>query len=204
MVAIRWILAPIIRGASNGGLLFALGFVLGKMTLGLILGGVGLGLGLVHGFCLAYADSYDWGSPSGWIKFILDNSWSVLNSFAASIYVLINLITLNSIHPESQGTGAVVLDRGFLPGYATTIGNVIAGSNPAVQEHELLHVLQARIFGTAYIPLVLVSYVVGTFVPYWLIYHDHSRWPINGIGTYFLNGVYPHAWNEEWAYRACP
>jgi hypothetical protein len=153
---------------------------------------------------MAVGHAYDFGSGICWLKFILDNTWSVTNSLAGSIYQLVNLIIFNPITQTGAGTGTVVHRRGIIPGYATTIGQVIASEDPGVQDHERLHVLQARIFGPLYIPLVMASYVIGTIVPYWLLFHNHQRWPITGFGTYFINGVYPHAWNEEWAYRACP
>jgi hypothetical protein len=52
-----------------------------------------------------------------------------------------------------------------------------------------------------YLPLVLANYVLATVAPYWLLYHDRTRSPINGVTSYFRRGVYPHVWNEEWAYR---
>ena len=204
MVALNWILGPLVRGLSNGALLFGLGYLGGNLTVALILGAVGLGLGLLHGFCMAIGHAYDFSSGVCWLKFILDNTWSVLNSLAGSIYQLVNLIIFNPITQTGAGTGTVVHRRGIIPGYATTIGQVIASEDPGVQDHERLHVLQARIFGPLYIPLVMASYVIGTIIPYWLLFHNHQRWPITGFGTYFINGVYPHAWNEEWAYRACP
>ncbi len=201
---LNWIVGPLIRGLSNGGLMFGLGYLGGNLTVALILGAVGLGLGILHGICMAIGHAYDFGDGISWVKFVLDNTWSVTNSLAGSLYQLVNLIIFNPITQTGAGTGTVVHRRGIIPGYATTIGQVIASENPGVQDHERLHVLQARIFGPAYIPLVMASYVIGTIIPYWLLFHNHQRWPITGFGTYFINGVYPHAWNEEWAYRACP
>ena len=204
MVVFQWILGPLLRAASNGGLLFALGYALGKLPVALILGGVGLGLGVVHGICLAIGESYDWRSGLSWFKFLLDNTWSVLNSFVGSIYQVILLITLNPIKRDtSRGSGAVFHDRPFIPGFAaTTYGNVIAGANPDVVRHELVHVLQGRIFGPLFIPLVILNYILGALLPYWLIYHDRSRYPIRNFGEYFSVGVYRNTWNELWAYKA--
>ena len=204
MIAVNWIVGPLVRGLSNGALMFGLGYLGGNLTVALVLGAVGLALGLVHGFSMAYGHAYDFGNGGCWVKFILDNTWSVVNSLAGSLYQLVNLIIINPITQTGAGTGTVVHRRGVLPGYATTIGQVIASDDPGVQDHERLHVLQARIFGPLYIPLVMASYVIGTILPYWLLFHNHQRWPITGFGTYFINGVYPHAWNEEWAYRVYP
>ena len=94
------------------------------------------------------------------------------------------------------------ITEGALPGYATTIGIVKAGATDAVDAHEMVHVLQARLFGPLYLPTVGVNYVLATVAPYWLLYRDGDRWPVTDVRTYFLNGVYPHVWNEHWAYRA--
>ncbi|HLY73278.1 MAG TPA: glycine zipper family protein [Planctomycetota bacterium] len=204
MGALKWVVGPLIRGLSNGGLLFGMGFLSGNWIVALVLGLVGLGLGLVHGFAMAFGDCYDYSDGISWFKFILDNTWSVTNSLAGSIYQTVNLIIFNPITQTGAGTGTVVHHRGVIPGYATTVGNVIASDDPGVQPHERLHVLQARIFGPLYLPLVIASYIIGTVLPYWLIYHNYQRWPITSFGTYFMNGVYPHAWNEEWAYRTYP
>src|SRR6266508_1334015 len=58
----------------------------------------------------------------------------------------------------------------------------------------------ARIFGPLYLPLVIVNYVIATIAPYWLLYHDRVKYPINSVRAYFLDGVYPHVWNEAWCY----
>jgi len=204
MGALKWVVGPLVRGLSNGGFLFGMGYLSGNGIVALVLGLVGLGLGLVHGFAMAYGNCYDYAGGVSWLKLVLDNTWSVLNSLAGSIYQLVNLIMMNPVTQTGAGTGTVVHQRGVIPGYATTIGNVIASDDPGVQPHERLHVLQARIFGPLYIPLVVASYIIGTVLPYWLVYHNYQRWPITGLGTYFINGVYQHAWNEEWAYRAYP
>ena len=112
----------------------------------------------------------------------------------------------------SRGSGSLWLTKGFIPHYtgaagtthyyATTLGTVKAGSNPQVDPHEQFHVFQARLFGPLYVPLVVVNYVVATVVPYWILFRDRDRRPISGVVTYFNNGVYPHVWNEMWAYHS--
>jgi hypothetical protein len=49
--------------------------------------------------------------------------------------------------------------------------------------------------------LVVANWVVETVLPYWLLYHDRSAAPTDGVAAYFRHGVYPHCWHEEWAYR---
>ena len=49
---------------------------------------------------------------------------------------------------------------------------------------------------------MVLNYIVATLIPYWLLFRDKDRYPITGFASYFENGVYPHVWNELWAYRA--
>jgi hypothetical protein len=78
---------------------------------------------------------------------------------------------------------------------------VRAGATSAIQRHEDTHVLQARLFGPLYVPLIAAHYALATLLPYWLAYHDRAERPIDSVATYFRRGVYPHVWHEEWAYR---
>ena len=88
-----------------------------------------------------------------------------------------------------------------MPGYATTLGNVIAGGTPANERHEDLHVRQARLFGPLYLPLVGLNTCCSASCRCGGCHHDHDGYPITGPGRYFTRGVYPHVWHEAWAYR---
>lgn len=190
----NWVLAPLVRAATNAGAGFLIGSWVG--------GAIGLALGAVHGWSMSIVRAYDWSKGSGWLQFVIDNTWGLLNSIVGSIYLVVNLVTLNKFSSDvSAGTGSIVLRRGVFPGFATTLGNVVAGGTPGIMKHELIHVLQGRIFGPLYVPSVMLNYAIGTILPYWLIYHDHKNHPIDGLGAYFMKGVYPHTWNEEWAYK---
>src|SRR5262245_11766979 len=167
-MAVNWVIAPIVRTLTNGAAGFAIGY-LGGWVGGLIVGLIFLGLGALPGWCMAGARSYNWAAPVTWVEFIVDNTWGVLNGMAGSLYLAINLITLNRIAPSSAGTSALVLERGIIPGFVTTIGNVIAGNDPGIMRHEQIHILQGRIFGLIYIPSVIVNYILATIAPYWLL-----------------------------------
>jgi hypothetical protein len=133
----------------------------------------------------------------------VDLTWSALNTWAGALYLAGHLAVGHRLDDaRSRGTGSLWVVEGTFPGYATTIGIVKAGATEAVDAHEMVHVFQGRLLGPLYLPSVGLNYVLATVVPYWLPYHDRSRWPITGIATYFLNGVYPNVWNEAWAYRA--
>lgn len=143
-------------------------------------------------------------------RLVVDATWSAPNTWLGAAFYTGHRLWGNPHQPDrSTGTGSIWLTRGFIPCgvgpdgrrryYATTIGQVKAGSNDRVDPHEQFHVFQARLLGPFYVPAVLVNYVVATVVPYWL--PVRSRRPIRGMSSYFTDGVYPHVWNEWWAYR---
>ncbi|WPU92804.1 SpvB/TcaC N-terminal domain-containing protein [Mucilaginibacter sabulilitoris] len=195
----NWIIAPVIRTISNTLVGAALGFLIGGLPGAIAGGAVGMVSGAIHGWAMASAHSYDWSSAGGWASFILDNTWSAPNSFIGSLWASINIFR-SPIDKKSKDSNALVFTNGLIPGYATTFGNVIAGTNPL--DHELSHTLQARIFGPTFYPLMAAHYVINTVLPYWLLYHkkQYPTKPITSFGQYFSRGVYPHTWAEEWGY----
>ncbi|HKP11146.1 MAG TPA: toxin TcdB middle/C-terminal domain-containing protein [Blastocatellia bacterium] len=203
----NWIIAPLIRTATNaavgaviGGLIgFARGGIHGAIT-GAIVGGIfGAVTGAFHGWSMAAAGTYNWASGWSWLMLLADNTWGVLNSFIGSIWASLNV--WNSIDKGlSRGTGQLVYKKSWAGNYATTFGNVTAGR--LVPKHERTHGLQARIFGPLFYPLMVAHYAFNTFLPFWLIYHKkrYPKAPITSFGQYFSRGVYPHTFAEEWAY----
>jgi hypothetical protein len=135
-------------------------------------------------------------------RFVVDLSWSSLNTWAGALYYTSHAAVHHHVDEErSRATGALWIVEGVAPRYATTIGIVKAGSTDHVDAHEMVHVFQARLLGPLYLPSVGLNYVLASVIPFWLLYHDRDRWPITGVASYFLNGVYPNVWNEFWAYR---
>ncbi|NUT96553.1 MAG: glycine zipper family protein [Saccharothrix sp.] len=133
---------------------------------------------------------------------VIDFTWSLPNTVAGVLLLAYALGRGNRVDAEfSRHRGVLGLRDGVIKGFATTVGPVQAGVSLGVDDHEAVHVLQARLFGPCYLPLVVVNWVVATVLPYWLLYHDRSRAPITNVTTYFQRGVYPHCWHEEWAYR---
>jgi len=122
---------------------------------------VGLVAGALGGFYSLVAlgkGIYGFG-PFSILGYLLDVSWSLLNSVAALVWVLVCMIAgSNSLDPDddSKRSGTFVYatnPRGG--GYAaTTIGTTIAGG---WSSHEETHVWQARIFGPLYMPMYVVS-----------------------------------------------
>jgi hypothetical protein len=192
----NWIVAPLVRTATNAtgcGLIF---IPKGGIAM-LIAALVGGGLGAAHGWRMAYAHTYDWTTGGGVVEFIADNTWGLPNAVVGSLFATPNL--WNEVRVEtSRGSGNLYHAKGWFGNYDTTLGNVTVGT--IVPKHEAVHALQARLFGPAFYPIFIASYVICTVAPYWLLYHDYKARPIKGIGAYFKCGVYPNTWFEVWAY----
>ncbi|MFP3907786.1 MAG: glycine zipper family protein [Acidimicrobiales bacterium] len=190
-----------------------LGWLVGGTVAALVLGGVSLVFAVAFGLAVARGEPYRGSSLGAW-RAVIDATWSALNTWAGAIYYATHRVFGNPHDPQrSRGTGSIWLERGFIPHgrdpvtgqrtwYATTIGTVKAGSYPAVDPHEQFHVFQARLLGPFYLPLVAINYVVATIIPYWLVVPSDKRRPVTGVFTYFTHGVYPHVWNEAWAYHS--
>lgn len=180
-----------------------IGLAVGGTVGAVLLGGVSAGFAVAYGRAVWRGRPYE-GGAAGVRRCVIDATWSSLNTWAGAVYYGVLRLTGNTIDaPRCQGKGSIWLVRGVVPKYATTIGCVKAGSNDRIDRHEEIHVFQARLFGPLYLPLVGLNYAIATVVPYWLfVFRDRTRRPITGFRSYFENGVYPHVWNELWAYRA--
>lgn len=186
----NWILAPAIRTGTNA--------LVGRLAgvPGMVAGAI---LGAIHGWRMAIAHSYDWSTAAGWVEFVVDNTWALPNSVVASIWAALNIWN-RSEQSTSEGVGQLGLHSSWAGSYATTFGNVTAGTR--VPRHERTHALQSRIFGPLLYPTWIAHYIINAVLPYWLIYHNarYPNSPITNFGQYFSRGVYPHTWAEEWAY----
>jgi hypothetical protein len=133
---------------------------------------------------------------------LVDVTWSLPNTVVGTLFLTYALVKGNEIdHAFSRHRATIGLRDGVIKGFATTIGPVQAGIEMGVDDHEAVHVFQARLFGPLYLPLIGLNWVLATVLPYWLLYHDRAARPITNASTYFRRGVYPHCWHEEWAYR---
>ncbi len=181
-------------------------------TLGALVGGrAGLVVGLVVSLApavvfarvLAGCRPYPSGGRGVGLA-LLDATWGSLTTWVSAWYLLVLRARRNPPDRDrSHGSGLVHLCDPAIPGYATTIGIVTAGCSGRVEPHERVHVLQARIFGPLYLPLVGLGFVVATLVPYWLI-SSRSRGRVRDLSSFFVHGVYPNTWHEWWAYRVAP
>jgi hypothetical protein len=179
--------------AAAGWLLGAAGAVLAA--------GLALLVAVPYGWALGRVRAYP-PTARGVALFAVDHSWSLVNTVAGAAFLTVNLARGHHLAPpRCRHRGRVDLREQAMRGYATTVGNVIAGGSAANERHEDLHVRQARLLGPLYLPLVGLNYALFSVLPVWWLYHDHGGYPITGPGRYFTRGVYLHVWHEAWAYR---
>lgn len=195
------VFAGVVLGLSVSVTGIGMGFLLGGPIGSGIVGVLSALFAVPFGRAVTLGKPYT-GALGAWRAFV-DATWSAPNTWAGAVFYGIHRLTGNPHDlARSAGRGSIWLTRGVVPRYATTIGTVKAGSNEHIDRHEEIHIFQARLLGPLYLPLVVLNYVVATVVPYWLLFRDKTRYPITGFASYFEHGVYPHVWNELWAYRA--
>jgi len=154
-------LTVLVSTAAAAGL-GALGFVAGSET-GVVILVAGLIFGVLYGLEAAILTSYDLGRGKGWLQLLIDLTWSMPNTIFG--FLLGNIIYIfigNPSRAASRHTGWIAfMPRGSGSGLGhsvlQTLGTVNLGG---AGQHELMHVLQARIFGPLYLPLFALSYVV--------------------------------------------
>lgn len=205
-LASRLPLTPRFAAVAQGAVLVAMGSAVGR-TLGSRRAGGLAGGALVACVAVPYAVVAARHAPyaddtTGRRCWAVDSTWSAPNTLAGAGFLVTQLARGNTGVPErSRGSGSIWLERPAIPGFATTIGLVKAGSNDRVDAHEDIHVLQARLLGPLYLPLVALDYVLATAFPFWLL-GRRSEPPIRSVRDYFLRGVYREVWHERWAYAA--
>lgn len=128
------------------------------------------------------------------LGYLLDVTWSLLNSFAG-FAVWLPVCAISGSHfvdpdDNSRRSGTFVYDQNPRGGgyQATTIGNVIAGGWCS---HEEIHVWQARLFGPLYLPAYALNLLLS------LIF----RW-ISGNFENYGDQAYRRISFEDWAYAA--
>jgi hypothetical protein len=150
---------------------------------------------------------YRWRSLGGVAAFVLDSTWALITTAGALLVHAIAgvqrrpgnyVVALSERRDRHVYAAGFTLRRGFL----TTIGNVVSGasgqrSRRVVEEHEQVHIWQARWFGPLY-PLLygawtLVGAVVGVVA--WLLRGRRDRlWNVVDTTAYYSNPL------EWWAY----
>ncbi len=141
----------------------------------------------------------------GAARWLVDSTWSAPNTLAGALFFAHQRARGNRVRPaRTRGSGTVDLARQAIPGFATTVGTVVAGSRERIDAHERVHVSQERVLGPFYGPLVALDYLRLIALPTWWRRHDHESSPITGPRTYLQRGVYPRVWHERWAYGVAP
>ena len=126
--------------------------------------------------------------------YLLDVTWSLLNTFAGFIVWLpvCAISNANFVAPDDQSrrSGTFVYDQNPRGGgyQATTIGNVIAGGWCS---HEEVHVWQARMYGPLYLPIYVLNLILS------LIFRV-----ISGNLSNYGDEAYRRISFEDWAYAA--
>ncbi len=108
---------------------------------------------------------YNWATSKGRLAFFLDSTWALTTTLGSLISHAIAAARRSPIEADlSERQNRHVYGTGFIPrkGFAVTIGNVVSGAGDTTQEsrrrlvedHEEVHVWQARILG----PLFPLAY----------------------------------------------
>ncbi len=193
-------------GAVTGALA---GFAIGGPT-GAIIGAiVGGAMGGMNGLISGMTGIYDWSSWKGWAAFLSDSTWGLVGTSLGNMVHVANLFWPDTryrydlSHRQNRHVyegGVKIRDRS-----AFAQGNVISNAEKTgttvdvsfLNNHEMLHVWQGRIFG----PLFQVTYVVwaigglivGTAV--WLTDTDQDWGSLVETAAYYDNPF------EYWAYK---
>lgn len=162
-------------------------------------------VGATNGALAGARGLYDWRRRSGWVAFVLDSTWAALPVAVSLPTHLVGWRTF--VQAMSRRRGHFVYSGGFTfkPGFALTVGNVISGAGDVsrsrraklIDEHEAVHVWQARWFGPLYLPLYGVWAGLGAVVGLVLWAMRGRKQPRNSIVescSYYMN---PFEW---WAY----
>jgi len=132
------------------------------------LAGIAAGNGAISG----WRGVYEWNRSRGVVAFLLDSSWGLITTAAGLASHGLGYIRREPRYsPElSVRQNRHVYERGFQPrkGFATTLGNVVAGAGDMtsarrrrlVTDHEDVHVWQARYFGPLY-PVAYLLWMAG-------------------------------------------
>jgi hypothetical protein len=148
--------APIAAGLAMTIIALITGLAAGWMLL------IGLVFGLLYGLMAGLLRSYDLSTPAGVGLLLLDLTWSVISTIVG--FVLGNVVYIFFGTPSrafSENQGWISYEprgtSGFGVDVLQTIGTVNLGGEG---KHEKVHLLQARILGPLFIPLVIVSYII--------------------------------------------
>ncbi len=163
--AVRTLLTALVSGALAVGtvLLASLAWApLRSAWVVLVVGGIALVLGIIAGIL----GSYDLSTPRGWALLALDNTWALPST-------LLGAVVGNIVYPFFGSPSSTLSagkewvsykargSSGFGVDVLQTIGTVNIGG---AGNHERVHLLQARILGPLFLPVVGISYVITSLL----------------------------------------
>ena len=160
-----------VAGAVLGGLV---GSLWGSPRLGAVFGGV-------HGWLAGRRRIYEWRHRRGVGAFLLDHTWALPTTIGGTVAMLASELRrrITGVDPGfdeslSRRRDRFVFGRGFVlrRGFALTVGTVITGAADAhgeiterrrrlIDDHEDVHVWQARLLGPVYPALYASWFVFG-------------------------------------------
>jgi len=172
--------------------------------------------GLVYGLEAGILVIYDL-DGLGWLQLVLDMTWSLPNTVWG--FVVGNLIFIFVGTPSraaSQNQGFI----SYAAGGSGSFGNSVLQTHGTVNlggagQHELVHVLQARIFGPLFLPIYFVNYVINSLVQLlwtgtvglvlWLAKvrdTPYFRPPATSVVGGFIGWIYYYTLFELWGYNS--
>jgi hypothetical protein len=189
----------VVTGAGGALLGWVVGRPFGIGPVSAVLGGANGALSGARGV-------YDWRRVSGAGAFVVDSTWSLVNTAAA---LALHGASAARGNPEyvdelSRRHGRHVYARGFAfrRGFALSMGNVITGAGDVdpstprgvrrralVDRHEQLHIGQARTLGPLF-PLCYVAWMLGGVVyasALWLRHRDQGWTRLVESAAYYRN-----------------
>lgn len=164
---------------------------IGTTAAGVVLGGVvgslwgsprlGALFGGVHGWWAGRRKIYEWSHRRGVVAFVLDHTWALPTTIGGTVAMLVSAIR-GRINGADAGfdeslscrRNRFVFRHGFVlrRGFALTVGTVVTGAADAngdvtdrrrrlIDDHEDVHVWQARLLGPVYPVLYATWFVAG-------------------------------------------
>lgn len=168
-------------------------------------------VGAANGLAGGAGRIYRWRSVSGWLAFVLDSTWALITTAGALLAHIVAAFQRtpgNRVAELSERRDRHVYVRGYTlrRGFMLTVGNVVNGAGAVrqvarrrdiVDEHEHVHVWQARWFGPIFPAVYACWYVTGAVLgaAVWVI-----RRPTVGLGQTIDTWAYYCNPFEWWAY----
>lgn len=157
------------------------------------LGALGALVAGANGALSGARNVYDWRRPVGVAAFVVDSTWSIVNTAAALVLHGASAVRGDSrfVDDLSRRSNRHVYARGFTlrRDFALAVGNVVTGagdvdpSSPRgrrrrqlVERHEGLHVTQARVLGPLF-PVLYGGWMLGGAVWGTALWLRHRREP---------------------------